>query len=547
MSNVQVFNDRFSYGNPAFAAIEDVVDTLVDTTLESLSPSLKEMANTVRRHSVLLKKKTTKEIYFCIIEHADPRIALVLAAARDKTGLRLFPTLEQVKEAMFGPLSPDDTTFIDGQNNIFVQGIKRVAAALAASVIIGQLAQIPEQAKHADVLETQALADLDRIISVPDILKEAISSVNKLDGTVNQAFFFENRSFSLNSTLNISIFLSTELSPSWISVGSFSGNITTSDIVIAIADAINTQTLVSNQGNIVASPIIDGKNKFHRIEFSARNRDSTIQNELIIVRIVNLENTIKQDLPFKWGTEAEWMGIGEVNSAILTVQQGKTTTAIQNSANRTGNPTVLYFKRAPVNSGNQVLSQSGIIISDATWASTSLIYRISPTQSDAVTVLFERETSADPVIQANLDSYRPSKLALALLNALFINKSASKALGALIRNDDPSSANAMTAIELVAFNAMNPQVWMILDLLQIPSDILVSVGNLNGPVTPFSSLPKTVRVETHYEFRLSATSIDNPTSSGTNFLSKPKVLRLKESSPLKDLFKDATYHSRNFL
>jgi len=536
MSNIQAFNDRFTYANPSLAAVD--VNTLSDASLEALAPAVKEMAAEVRRYSVLLKRKTTVEIYNVITDSADPRISLVLAAARDKAGLRLFSSLELVKQVMFGPFDATDTTFISETNNIFVQGIRRVSAALTASILIGQLAQITEQAQHSQVLEAQALKDLDRILQVPDLLTANNLVTSSAAATTNQSFFFQQLDFNLNSVIQVDIFMSSSSGGGWVSVGSFSGEFNTGEIVAAIADTINSLTLVSQTGNILASPILSGKNTLHRLEFNARSRDSVVASELITVKIRHLVGGVNEPLPFKWGVDVESIQAQPVNSCLITVLQGKASTAVS-SKQTLGAPTVLYFRRANTNSTGDVLSQSGTIISEATWSNKSLVYRVSPTSTTNTTLPIVRSTTSDPTAQLLLDKERHSQAALSLLNSLYSSKADTRALGAIIRNDDISQIGPITGLELVAFSATNPQTWIVLDIIDIPDDIEMATGNLTGPLTSFSNKPRSIRVTSHYEFRLNQSSLVSSTSSG-----KPKIISFGESHLL-EKYKDAQYREQN--
>lgn len=527
MSNIQTFDDRFSYANSALVNAD--IANLTDTQLETLSPEVKEMAAQVRRHSVLLRKKTTVEIYAAITDHADPRIALVLAAARDKQGVKLFNDLETVKAAMFGPATESGTEFLNAANNIFVQGIKRVSASLAASLLIGQLAQIDEQAKHAQTLESQALADLDRIIAVPDLLTSNQAQQAQTAGE-NQSLYFQDLTLSLDSIIQVDVYLSAAALSGWVSVGTYSGEFNTSNIVVDIADTINTLTLISSRGNILASPILMGKAGLHRIEFNARNRDATISTEVVSIKLRHTKAGTKQELPFKWGVEPEYLAYGLVNSTLITVQQGKTTaTSVTSGAQQERSPTVLYFRRAAVADDGIVLDHNGTAIPTAIWANGKLVYRVSPTSDVNTQVEITRTIGSTPAEQEVLDSNRPSQVALALLNSMFTSKAATRALGALIRNDDGSEVGGLVGLELIAFSVTNPQTWIVLDILEVPADIELSVGNLLGPITPFSSKPRSIRVESHYEFRTSQTSVGNPTSTASAI---PKLVQLPQSGLL---------------
>jgi hypothetical protein len=90
------------------------------------------------------------------------------------------------------------------------------------------------------------------------------------------------------------------------------------------------------------------------------------------------------------------------------------------------------------------------------------------------------------------------QVARLLLDALFKDKSMVRALGALVRDDDPGEDNPLAAIELVAFSVTNPEVWIILDLLEVPADIETATGTLQLVISSFSNRSKSVRVQSKY-------------------------------------------------
>lgn len=534
----QRFDDRFTYSNPSLAAVN--VDTLSDAQLESLSPELKEMTAMVRRHSVLLRKKTASEIYNTITEHADPQIALVLAAAKDKKGVRIFPNLTVVKQLMFGPPDNSSEIFLSEDFNIFVQGIRRVSAALAASTLIGQLAQLPEQAQHSIVLEKQALSDLDRIISVPDL--EALTKTNTATNSDDdQAFFIEVKELNLNSTIRVEVYLSSALSSGWTLVNNYTGELNTSSIAVDLADAINSETLVAKESNILAAPILAYKSGLHALRFSARTRSADVATEVIIARITHLKDGVQEPLPFKWGVEATYLNYESVNSALIAVSQGKVTTAT--SANAKANasaqePIVLYFKRTTVTETGEVYDYKASLVPQAVWSTGRLSFRISPTVTTETTVAVPRLFDPSAAEQLALDNQRPAQVALLLLNELFKSKAQTRALGALIRNDDPTSINPLVGLELVAFSVTNPETWLVLDLLEVPADILVAVGDLKGPITPFSNKPRSVRVESKYAFRFNL----SPSVAAGNLANAGPRLVTPGGSQLLSKFKQASFN-----
>lgn len=464
------FDDRWTYDNPALAAVP--LTSLTDQQLANLSPDFVRYATQVRGHSILTRQKTLVEIYRIATLESDPRIALYLAAAKDKKGRRMFPTMEAVKAAMFGPTSSSSSSFLDPERNIFVQGIWRVSAALTAARLIGQLSQIEEQANHAIWLEKQALRDLEELLRVVDA--EEFTSEQKVEV---REFVFEVTEMVLIRPLHIRLFMPSQNLSHWTDVATLTGQVSTARICSLIADAINQRCLASSDGNVLAAPILAGGSGLHRIELTARRRDLIVAAEAITVAFDYGDYV----LPFRWGVRSDELSTMPVNSALLLVQQGRVSALSQNPDDQNYQPTVLYFRPAPADDNGTPLDDNGQPITQ--WATVPLTFRVSPTMDTAKSV------------SVPLGSDRPSLVATTLLNELHALKDAVKALGALFRND-PSSANgALTALELVAWTLTNPEAWIVLDLLEIPPDVEVAVGNLQGPFTDFSRKPRSIRVQ----------------------------------------------------
>jgi hypothetical protein len=489
----------------------------------------------VRQYSAIIRTKTPKEIYLIITNQTDPRIALILAAATDKQGLRLFPDLLTVKQVMFGPSDPSGQSFVNPVNNIFVDGLKRVTAALCASILIGQLAQIHEQAQHSHILEEQALADLNRLLQVPDI-KDIRTTASEQS---SHAFYFEPKTLDLTQDpIRTEFYMASGTTTGWYQVGTYSGQTSTGQIVADIADAINTQTLVVGVSNVIAAASLGDPSGLYSINFNARQRELTISCEVITIRFIT---TSGNPLPFQWGLERSVLRTEPLNSALLTVQQGKASTnaITTNSTKNDDAPTVLYFRRVSVNDAGQPLQFDGTVIPDGEWkTNTNLTFRVSPMMSESDTVTIPYETSTDPLEQTRLNLLRPSVVAETLLNALFSVKGDTLSLGALVRNDNPTNPNSLVAIELIAFSVTNPQCWMILDVLEIPPDVQMAVGNLTGPLTPFSNKPRSIRVESKFH-----------TAYGVKHLGQidagagPKAVKIPVSSRLQAIREDRFYNA----
>jgi len=497
--SVQKFDDRFTYSNPALGAVNPT--QLTETQLASLSPQLVEMANMVRGHSILTRNKTLREIYSTITQHADPRIALRLAAGKDSNGVPIFPNLDAVKAAMFGPATSNSDEFLDTQRNIFVQGVRRVSAALSAAFIIGQLAQIDEQFKHSVHLEKQALADLEEILSVTDLSAVPEQKESELE---LKALFFENKTMVLTQALRVEVFLPTAIGAAWQTVGIYNGEFTTARLVSDLADSINALTLQSQVSNLLAAPVLSAEMQTYRLDVSARRRDLEVSFEILSVKITQVSNATEL-LPFRWGVEISRLLPQTINSLILSVQLGRISAALQ-AERLERKPIVLYFRRLPTTPDGDVVDYDGSLMPGTTWQSGSLSFRISPTMDESLTVTVPWLSSTDPEEQDRLDSERFGQVATQLLNEMFEVKGPTRALGALIRNDNIATPDPMAALELIAFSATNPETWMILDVLELPLDVEMAVGNYQLPLTPFSNKPRSIRVEATYDSRLGITS-----------------------------------------
>lgn len=520
------FTDRFLIATPSLSGV--TIADLTDEQLETIAPSVKEFSDMVRTYSALINRKGAKQIYFICTEQVDPRIALILAAARDGQGLRLFPDLSAVKQVMFGQTDPSETAFVNPDNNIFTQGVRRVAAALTAATLIGQLAQIEEQAKHAEILENRAIGDLDRLLKVPDLATVTERKASGEDET--KSFYFQPFEMELGSRIvKAEFFMASNAISSWQTVNNYTGSFSTAHIVADLADAINSYTLTQQNGNLIAAPILGDESSFYKLEFKARKRDVEVSCEVISVRF-NFTDNPREVLPFKWGTSPAGLNDQFINSVLLAVQQGKLATASVTGSDRNkGEPTVIYFKRAPVNNAGEVLDWKGDILSQATWtAQGNLTFRISPMMTENKTVSISYLTNLDTNEQTKLDALRPNQVAETLLNELFAIKGDTLALGALIRNDYPDNPSALVALELIAFSVTNPEAWLILDILELPADVQVAVGNLVAPLTPFSSKPRSIRVESKFFAGVSSSLRPNTTEVKVN----PKVVKAPISERL---------------
>jgi hypothetical protein len=526
--SVQTFGDRFTYANPGMVALLPNLDSLSDQQLAAASPQLAMMGAMVRRHSILLRSAKLSEIYRVITEQSDPRIGLRLAAAKNEQGMNIFPSIDAVKAAMFGPASDTDSNFVDAHLNVFVDGVRRVSVALAVSWMIGQFAQVEEQRRHGELLEKQALADLDFLIKT---YEKAQIKPNLEEEERKQAFYFEDKELNLTRSLVVEVYIPNKVATNWAPVGTYTGVVRTGTIVADLCDVVNDLTLNAKESNLIASPVLGGFQGLHRVDVEARVRDAVVSYELISIRI-RWQGAPWEELPFRWGVDTAHLNTEFLNSVLVRVEKGvvQTLTAgLTEDDERV--PKVLYFRRGPLNEAKNPVDAFGNEIPTPRWASANLTFRISPTMQANETIVINRAVDGNPLVQEQLDAQRYSEVPLALLNRLFELKGQSiRALGALIRNDDPQQSGAMAALELVAYTLNQSETWMILDVLELPPDIQMAVGDLRGPITTFSNKPRSIRVPA--EFIKSVAGAERPTQAGPTC---PKVVPMSESTKLKDI------------
>lgn len=528
----QLFDDRFTYANPGFST--DGWDSLSEQAIFQLYPEFAAVVGMVRRHSVVITKAKPLGIHDAITAHADPRIALILAGKKRKQdALPVFPTMQAVKEAMFGPPTDTSAQFENAERNIFVQGIRRVSAALAASTLIGTLAQINQQFEHAKHLEQMALKDLDSILAAADIVLDQtqIPSSTSEAQLEEKAFFFERLSSDIGAdTLTVEVYLPAQTNAGWTSVGTYSGVINTSVIVGDITDTINQLSLGNNSvSNIVAAPIHASLGDQHRIEVSARSRDLSISYEVITIRIRRASGSLP---PFRWGVDDTVVTQGTLNSALLRVQQGKVAAVSSSNVNspkleNSGQPTVLYFRRFPISAGNSVIYEDGSLIPSGVWSVGNLSFRLSPYMDAPRTIPFPYKVQQPGnFTQDQLDSQRFSQIAELLLEEIFNLKSSSRTLGAIIRNDPVSDLRPLSGLELISFRLSPQETYSTLDILQLPRDIEMAIGDLTGPLTSFSNKSRSIRVKTQTE---TGSSISSVSSSGSYRYGLPDIVLMPTS------------------
>jgi hypothetical protein len=204
-------------------------------------------------------------------------------------------------------------------------------------------------------------------------------------------------------------------------------------------------------------------------------------SEIVTVKI-EYKNNPKQQLPFSWGIQLSDLKPYSINSQVLILKSPKVATLASIQADvKTYGRTVLYIRNAS--------TPPPTVTGDLT-------YRLSVTE-DLITT---------PTV-VNDFSPRYSQMALALINSLHEYRAKSRLLGSIIQNDPITITNGVAAIELVAWSITNPEVKLVLDIMSVPSDIEISLGNELGPQVPYSSNPLTAVVTATYSRFLTGAAV----------------------------------------
>jgi hypothetical protein len=470
-----MFNDRFIFDNQELADYIDNTPNPVDSELENLSNRLATYAREVRRYSALLEQKSTWEIYQTATIHSDPHIALVLAAADDEEGNPMFPSEEAIKNILYGLDS------VEGSENedFLSDGVRRVSIALTASILTGQLSQIPEQFQHSNSIKKQALEDLERIISIPESVKK--KEVEEPSQEFNSTFFFSRQEVDIREgdQLTCSIYIPslTNSGLGWQTVATYEESVSTAAIVSDIADTINELTLEDNTANLVASPVLSGPAGTHTIDFYVRYNFQGIQSEVISIRFDffdEFEGRTIEQVPFRWGIKSSQLTYYYLNSTVIILTGDTTGSKVsQLDSQEDSAQNSIYFRSK-----------------DVVCSSNKIKFRINPTDEQVRTVYIPDDLDPED---------RPGAAALAMINELSSIQGETRSLGAIIRNDGSDLDNPVAAFKLIAFSTTNPEQYIVLDILSVPEDLEVALGDTKRPLTRFSSKPKSLRIKTTYD------------------------------------------------
>lgn len=466
---MSTFGDRFLY-----------IDNVNEDSVDSAPPTseIVTMTNMVRRFSVLLKKVSRLEVYQAVTDHSDPEIALILAAAKNQDATFRFANESQIKEFMFG-----DPTYDNAERNIFVEGIRRISATFAAAELIHAFAQLAQHHDHAEALKNRATAELDRILEIPKELQEPVAPVEDEDGIASKvSFYFDIVDFTFPQDTSMQVYIPGLAS--WQTVVNYttSDNLSTALICAQLADAVNALSLTGIDLNIIAGPTLSsgirGIDLLHETSFYTRSASVSITAELISVRFISTSSSqLLTSVPFKWGVDPEFIDFHSLNSLLLIVKGAHFIKPTAASISKEADPTPIYLYIRNTGTGDPIIS-------------STLRYRLS--------TLAEEQTLT--VSQDDPDE-RHSLTALAILDSLFAHRIEAKVVGIIIRNDPDSITEATsrwTVLELVSWSVTNPNTFITMDILELPSDIEITLGDYKTIYSPFSQLPRSLRVQSKF-------------------------------------------------
>ena len=513
------FGDRFSYNNPTFAALETAIESATDAQLINASPELNSLAQMVRRFSVLLKSTPVKQIYYAITDHADPEIGLILGSAKDSEGNWRYAGINDVKKFIYSPATGE---LVSEYQNKFADGIRRISACFAAAELISQFATLKEQLAHAEALKDRATSELKFLLEIPANAPSGSTSAATEDEVNTGRIYFQRLTHQLEIPLSVYITFPGTLSDLTPIVYT-PGNLSTAEIVSDIADKINEASLTVDGGNLLASPVLSGVQNTHYIELSPRTVVVDRTATLITIQFkfqagADYDST---ELPFMWGLDVENMSKYPLNSVLLLTRATYFVASKIGEAQDTTQdeflPTILYIRK------NSLVNAP---------ATDQYQLRFPVTDETIITVPFNRVTSAQ---QETLDAERYQQFALSLLNTITASRDENFMVSAIIRNDPSTAADPVAVLELFAWSVMNPQVILVLDILQVPADIEISLGDYSGPYSKFSNKPRSLRVRATYARAAETVT----TTTGLDLAGTPKMVGFSRSKLL-DNVNDAT-------
>jgi hypothetical protein len=487
------FTRRFTRSDPVLKAAIDLNGGVPTDEALANSPSFIILTKALREYSVLLANLKYSRVYQLITQDSDPEIALILLSALNAENQPRY-TIEQIEALLWG--GGNLPRYAE-----YSQGVTEISIKFAAAIAIGAFAVQEYQYQTAEFLRKQALISLDRISTLA-ANNAAIATANSsgTEGVTEARFYFEPLEITLATDLTVSFFIPNAItSPSWTLAVTYPAGqvIHTRKIAADIALAINRYTLnLSSSSNIIAAVSQSGQGTFPYIDFALREYILGYNGDLVSVQFEQLGSP-QADLPFKWGVEVEDLYPTFINSCILLLRNPKgtalSTISTARSTSKLLDYNVLYFRsKLPT-------------VSDPTPSPTGdLTYRLSV--SEQVARVVSSAVSTAP---------RYSQQAIGLMNSLQALTATTRLLGCIVRDDLISESAPMAAVELIAWSVTSPITYLVLDILSVPADIEIALGDIRSPQTTFSNLPLTIICKPLYERALGAAAANSVTGGGT--------------------------------
>jgi hypothetical protein len=490
------------------------------------------MAEMVRIQSVLLKQVSTLDVFNVITRHSDPKIALYLSTAKDRnTNQLLFPTEGSIKEIMFADPAREGLTNLPNRH-LIAHGLRGISADLTAAMLIHQLAIIDEQFKHGDSLRNDAHKRIDQIILTYELKSSTAFDDSTQSDNSATAFYFESKDFTLPDSKKLLVeWYMPHVDGMWVNSGEYLGTISTATVVADLVDNINARSVQKND-YIIAVAKLSGPyasassttfSQFHHLTFYPRFPSKGILAHSINIRIqvMAVVSTTEDDdsfplhkAPFNWGCFLDSTNTYPVNGTLIITEYNKLSTSAKVINSLTEyNPSVIFLRNKwfyaiqdeplpPYQAGRT----KPISYSEPP-ALSALRFRVQPFQPNMVDQeLDQKSTYTISVPREGDDNARYSQLAVLFNNALAKSNLDTKTAGAIIRNDDPTDLDPMAVIELTAWDLSSYKT-IILDILEVPEDIEIAVGDRYGPRSSFSTLPKSILVENALAGKVAAAPI----------------------------------------
>jgi hypothetical protein len=473
---------RFIIADPAFAALLTNTTTPTEQTF-ARSALLVKMHRTVSQYSKLLAGVKLEEVYYAVTTDTDYELGFLLLACKDDNRLPLF-SLEQASAMLFGePNLPNYSDFTDG--------LTEISCKFAAAKLINAFAIVEEQVKSADLLRKQADETLGVLIKAQQNYSKLSANTTGEEKIKQARIYFEDKHFISNAPLQVEFFLPTTGSTSgWVTAANYpaQSSLTVRQIILDLSIQINLFTLdPTRNANTIASVVQSGERGYPYLDFALRNYLLGYNADSISIRITSGDSAI----PFNWGLLTSDLKPVNCNSCILLQRSPKDSKLSTTTANNNNELAYdcIYFR----NKSNPPLTNAG-----------QLSYRTSVTNS-TTTVTTANVAPGIP---------RYSQEALALVDALELEKLETKLVGAIVRDDPETISSGMSGIRIVPWPITAPITYLVLEIRTLPTDIEIALGDLNGPQTTFTNLPLSLVCQPLFQRLGSGTTNANTDTSG---------------------------------